>query len=57
MRFRQEVENSTAVPNRVTLKALANVSPGFALKPWVQKMLWKRFRNRDGIARLRVDFL
>jgi hypothetical protein len=22
--------------NRLTLKALANVSPGFALKPWVQ---------------------
>jgi hypothetical protein len=26
-----------ACKNRVTLKALANVSPGFALKPWVQK--------------------
>jgi hypothetical protein len=26
-----------ASKNRVTLKALANFSPGFALKPWVQK--------------------
>ena len=26
-----------ACKNRVTLKALANVSPGFALKPWAQK--------------------
>src|SRR5258705_9113346 len=26
-----------ACQNRVTLKALANSSPGFALKPWVQK--------------------
>jgi hypothetical protein len=24
------------VENRLTLKALANVSPGFALKPWVK---------------------
>src|SRR5687768_17579226 len=23
--------------NRITLKAFANVSPGFALKPWVRK--------------------
>jgi hypothetical protein len=33
--FAQEVENSWGRPNRVTLKALANSSPGFVLKPWV----------------------
>jgi hypothetical protein len=39
-----------AVPkNRVTLKALANVSPGFALKPWVQKSEKKLFATLKGL--------
>ena len=37
--------------NRVTLKALANVSPGFALKPWVQKCPEEIVRNPEGVAR------
>jgi len=41
-----------AFPNRVTLKALANVSPGFALKPWVQKCPGEIVRNPEGVARL-----
>jgi hypothetical protein len=40
--------------NGVTLKALANVSPGFALKPWVQKMPDEIVRNPEGVARLRL---
>ena len=36
--------------NRVTLKALANASPGFALKPWVQKMPEKIVRNPDKVG-------
>ena len=37
--------------NRVTLKALANVSPGFALKPWVQKREKRLFATLKGVAR------
>ena len=33
--------------NGVTLKALANVSPGFALKPWVQKCQREIVRNPE----------
>jgi hypothetical protein len=40
-----------ASKNRVTLKALANFSPGFALKPWVQKMPEEIVRNPEGVAR------
>jgi len=32
-----------------TLKALANVSPGFALKPWVQKYPKKLFATLKGL--------
>ena len=38
--------------NRVTLKALANFSPGFALKPWVQKCPGRLFATLKGVARL-----
>jgi hypothetical protein len=44
---RQVVEQLT---NRLTLKALANSSPGFALKPWVQKSFQKTLRNSKGVA-------
>jgi hypothetical protein len=40
-----------ASKNRVTLKALANVSPGFALKPWVSKTREEIVRNPEGVAR------
>jgi hypothetical protein len=32
-----------------TLKALANSSPGFALKPWDQRLV-KILRNPEGVA-------
>jgi len=35
--------------NRFTLKALANVSPGFALKPWVQKCPGRSFATLKGL--------
>jgi hypothetical protein len=38
-----------ASKNRVTLKALANVSPGFALKPWVQKCEKGLFATLKGL--------
>jgi hypothetical protein len=38
-----------AFKNRVTLKALANVSPGFALKPWVQKCSGRLFATLKGL--------
>src|SRR6267142_465519 len=34
---------------RITLKALANVSPGFALKPWVQKCPRRLFATLKGL--------
>ena len=34
-----------------TLKALANFSPGFALKPWVEKLSIDS-RNSEGVARI-----
>jgi hypothetical protein len=38
----------------ITLKALANASPGFALKPWVQKTCeWRR--NSFRVASLRNE--
>jgi hypothetical protein len=37
-----------AANNGVTLKALANVSPGFALKPWGQKYQREVVRNPEG---------
>ena len=37
--------------NRITLKALANFSPGFALKPWVENALREIVRNPEGVAR------
>jgi hypothetical protein len=42
-----------AYKNGVTLKALANASPGFALKPWVQKCP-RIVRNPEGVAVLRL---
>jgi len=38
-----------ASKNGVTLKALANVSPRFALKPWVQKCLRRLFATLKGL--------
>jgi hypothetical protein len=38
-----------ASKNGLTLKALANVSPGFALKPWVQKCLRRFFATLKGL--------
>jgi hypothetical protein len=38
-----------ACKNRVTLKALANISPGFALKPWVQKYPGRLFATLTGL--------
>jgi len=35
--------------NSVTLKALANISPGFALKPWVQKCPRRFFATLKGL--------
>jgi hypothetical protein len=35
---------------RTTLKAFANSSPGFALKPWVQKDPQEIFHNSEGVA-------
>jgi hypothetical protein len=35
--------------NGVTLKAFANVSPGFALKPWVQKWPRRLFATLKGL--------
>jgi hypothetical protein len=37
------------VENRGTLKALANVSPGFALKPWGSKMPERLFATLKGL--------
>jgi hypothetical protein len=34
----------------ITLKAFANFSPGFALKPWVKKSL-RILRNSEGVAK------
>jgi hypothetical protein len=44
-----------ASKNRVTLKALANVSPGFALKPWVQKFTRRLFANLKGLRGFAVN--
>jgi hypothetical protein len=41
--------------NRVTLKALANVSPGFALKPWVQKCPRRLFATLKGLRGFAVN--
>lgn len=41
--------------NRVTLKALANVSPGFALKPWVQKCSGRLFATLKGLRGFAVN--
>jgi hypothetical protein len=49
----QKVEKLKVRQNRVTLKALANVSPGFALKPWVQKCPRKLLVTLKAVARLR----
>jgi hypothetical protein len=38
-----------ATKSRVTLKALANVSPGFALKPWVPKPPEDIVRNPEEV--------
>jgi hypothetical protein len=38
----------------ITLKALANVSPGFALKPWVQKCEKRLFATLKGLRGLVV---
>jgi hypothetical protein len=43
--------NSWMHPIVLTLKALANVSPGFALKPWVQNVR-EDVRNPIGVALL-----
>jgi hypothetical protein len=40
--------------NLVTLKALANVSPGFALKPWVQKRPRRLFATLKGLRDVAV---
>jgi hypothetical protein len=39
-----------ASKNRVTLQALAIVSPGLALKPWVQKCEKRLFATLKGVA-------
>jgi hypothetical protein len=39
--------------NLLTLKALANVSPGFALKPWGSEMFEELFCNPEGVAHAR----
>jgi hypothetical protein len=44
-----------ASSNRVTLKALANVSPGFALKPWVQKCPRRLFATLKGLRGFAVN--
>ena len=44
-----------ACKNRVTLKALANVSPGFALKPWVQKCPGRLFATLKGLRGFAVN--
>jgi hypothetical protein len=41
--------------NGVTLKALANVSPGFALKPWVQKCPSSLFATLKGLRGFAVN--
>ena len=41
--------------NLVTLKALANVSPGFALKPWVQKCPRRLFATLKGLRGFAVN--
>jgi hypothetical protein len=48
-----QVEDSRgACKNRVTLKPLANDTPGFALKPWVQKCPERLFATLKGVALL-----
>ena len=44
----------SACKHRVTLKALANVSPGFALKPWAQKCTRRLFATLKGLLGLRL---
>jgi hypothetical protein len=39
-----------AILTRLTLKALANFSPGFALKPWETKNAHSFIRNPEGVA-------
>jgi hypothetical protein len=34
----------------ITLKAFANLSPGFTLKPWVKKKAHLFHRNSEGVA-------
>jgi len=40
---------------RITLKALANFSPGFVLKPWVQKCKKKLFATLKGLRGFAVN--
>jgi len=44
-----------ACKNRVTLKALANISPGFALKRWVQKCPLRLFATLKGLRGFAVN--
>ncbi len=44
-------------PSRVTLKALANVSPGFALKPWVQKRPSRLVATLKGLRLGEIKFV
>jgi hypothetical protein len=41
-----------ACKNRITLKALANVSPGFVFETLGSKMPRETVRNPEGVARL-----
>ena len=49
MTFHKKSKIQRVCKNRVTLKALANVSPGFALKPWVQKCPVRFFVTLKGL--------
>jgi len=50
----EKLEIHGCFKNRVTLKAFANVSPGFALKPWVENYEKKLFATLNGLRGFKV---
>ena len=49
MTLKTATSNSLVIVVMLTLKALANVSPGFALKPWVQNRPRRLFATLKGL--------
>ncbi|HET6647390.1 MAG TPA: hypothetical protein VFH01_08690, partial [Pyrinomonadaceae bacterium] len=47
----QKLNLSKFIVTALTLKALANLSPGLALKPWVHESPKEILRNSEGVAR------